>query len=654
MPPAFLGQYWFNAILIPFLIFSLAALGFNILVGYCGQISLGTGGFMAVGAYASYKLTTVFFPDLGMIFIFLLSGLVAAAVGVLFGLPSLRIKGFYLAVATLAAQFFLTWLFNKVPWFYNYNSNGTIESPAAHACSAPSWSRAGCSKRLSFLNPLVTSPRASPQTKYLFALTLVVVFALIAKNLVRGRIGRSWMAIRDMDIAAELIGIRPMQTKLLAFAISSFYCGVAGAMLLNLYLNSVETQAFAINVSFDVLFMVIIGGLASILGSFLGAAFIVLMPIFLTNFLPAIGLAVDIGHAKAHRADAVRRDHDFLPDRRAAWASRGSGRSARRSCVCGRTPTDGAVKAGEVRVAVQVYVRPIAVLRCAHWPLGPALSGQQLRVPTVREVYMTLRYLKIGALAAAALAAPWAAPAATAQDGLYIPTFVYRTGAYAPNGIPIADGFKDYFTLLNERDGGIEGVKIVHEECETNYDTKVGVECYERLKSKNPLMINPYSTGITYALIPKASVDKIPILSMGYGRTDAAVGSVHAWVFNAPTSYWSQASAKIKYIASKEGGLDKLKGKKLALVYHNSPYGKEPIPTLEALSKKYGYELELLAVDHPGQEQKATWLKVRQSQPDWMFLWGWGVMNQVSVKEAAANGFKMDHMVGVWWSGYRG
>jgi branched-chain amino acid transport system permease protein len=297
VPPVFLGQYWFNAVLIPFLIFTMAALGLNILVGYCGQISLGTGGFMAVGAYASYKLTTVFFPDLGMIFIFLMSGVVAAAVGVLFGLPSLRIKGFYLAVATLAAQFFLTWLFNKVPWFYNYNSNGTIESPP-RTLFGSIMEPGGLLEVLSFVNPLVTSPRASPQTKYLFALTLVVVFALVAKNLVRGRIGRSWMAIRDMDIAAELIGIRPMQTKLLAFAISSFYCGVAGAMLLNLYLNSVETQAFAINVSFDVLFMIIIGGLASIMGSFLGAGFIVLMPIFLTNVFPAIGLPVDTATQK--------------------------------------------------------------------------------------------------------------------------------------------------------------------------------------------------------------------------------------------------------------------------------------------------------------------------------------------------------------------
>ena len=292
VPFALPGTYWFNAVLIPFMIFSMAALGLNILVGYCGQISLGTGGFMAVGAYASYKLTTVFFPDLGMVFVFLLSGLVAAAVGVVFGLPSLRIKGFYLAVATLAAQFFLTWLFNKVPWFYNFNSNGTIESPPRTLLGSIA-EKGGTFEFLAGLNPLVTSPRADPLTKYLFGLGLVVVMALVAKNLVRGRIGRSWMAIRDMDIAAELIGIRPMQTKLLAFAVSSFYCGVAGAMLLNLYLNSAETLAFAINVSFDVLFMVIIGGLGTIMGSFMGAAFIILLPVFLTNALPALGLPLD-------------------------------------------------------------------------------------------------------------------------------------------------------------------------------------------------------------------------------------------------------------------------------------------------------------------------------------------------------------------------
>jgi branched-chain amino acid transport system permease protein len=292
VPFALPGTYWFNAVLIPFMIFTMAALGLNILVGYCGQISLGTGGFMAVGAYASYKLTTVFFPDLGMVFIFLLAGLVAAIVGVFFGLPSLRIKGFYLAVATLAAQFFLTWLFNKVPWFYNFNSNGTIESPPRTLLGSIA-EKGGTFEFLAGINPLVTSPRAEPLTKYLFGLGLVVVMALVAKNLVRGRIGRSWMAIRDMDIAAELIGIRPMQTKLLAFAVSSFYCGVAGAMLLNLYLNSAETLAFNIQVSFDVLFMVIIGGLGTIMGSFMGAAFIILLPVFLTNALPELGLPLD-------------------------------------------------------------------------------------------------------------------------------------------------------------------------------------------------------------------------------------------------------------------------------------------------------------------------------------------------------------------------
>ncbi len=264
---------------------------------------------------------------------------------------------------------------------------------------------------------------------------------------------------------------------------------------------------------------------------------------------------------------------------------------------------------------------------------------------------MKLKHWTIGALAAVAVASTGVVSTAVAQDGLFIPTFVYRTGPYAPNGIPTANGFKDYFALLNERDGGIEGVKIIHEECETQYDTKQGVECYERLKSKNPLMINPFSTGITYALIPKAPVDKIPILSMGYGRTDAADGRVHPWVFVTPTGYWSQASAKIKYIASREGGLDKLKGKKISNIYHNSPYGKETIPVLDVLAQKYGFVIEHLAVDHPGQEQKATWLKVRQSTPDWIIFRGWGVMNQVGVKEAAAIGFKMDRIVAVWWSG---
>jgi branched-chain amino acid transport system permease protein len=272
--PLVANEYWLQAILIPFLVYSLAAIGLNILTGYAGQISLGTGGFMAVGAYAAFKLTTAL-PWMNIVVVFVLSGLAAAAVGLLFGIPSLRIKGFYLAVATLAAQFFLVWLFNKVGWFVNYAPSGTATAPPR-----------------TMLGVMVTGPQATASVRYLVALSLVVVFALVAKNLVRGRVGRSWMAMRDRDIAAEIIGIRPLQTKLLAFAISSFYCGVAGAELLFLYLGSVETLAFDINLSFLVLFMVIIGGLGSVLGSFLGAGFIVLTPIFLTNAPHWLGLAM--------------------------------------------------------------------------------------------------------------------------------------------------------------------------------------------------------------------------------------------------------------------------------------------------------------------------------------------------------------------------
>lgn len=280
LPTVLANEYWLQAVLIPFLIYALAAIGLNLLTGYAGQISLGTGGFMAVGAYAAFKLTTSF-PGLNILLVFVLAGLIAAAVGLLFGIPSLRIKGFYLAVATLASQFFLIWLFNKVPWFVNYASSGTITAPPR-----------------TLLGFMVTGPSASAQARYLMALGFVAVLALAAKNLVRGRIGRSWMAIRDRDIAAEIIGVRPLRTKLLAFGISSFYCGVAGAELVFLYLGSAETLAFDINVSFLVLFMVIIGGLSSILGSFLGAAFIVLVPIFLTNAPHFVGINLPVALLK--------------------------------------------------------------------------------------------------------------------------------------------------------------------------------------------------------------------------------------------------------------------------------------------------------------------------------------------------------------------
>jgi branched-chain amino acid transport system permease protein len=269
--PFVLNDYWANSILIPFLIYSIAAIGLNILTGYCGQVSLGTGGFMAVGAYTSYKLMTAF-PGLDMISVTLLSGVMTAMVGVAFGLPSLRIKGFYLAVATLAAQFFLVWLFNKVPWFYNYSASGQISAPERSF--------------FYFTDVAVTGPNAESWAKYLFCFLFVFVLAWVARNLTRGSIGRQWMAIRDMDIAAEIIGVNPLKAKLTAFAVSSFYVGVAGGLLFTVYLGAVEVgEAFGINKSFLVLFMIIIGGLGSIFGSFAGAAFMVILPVVLRNFL---------------------------------------------------------------------------------------------------------------------------------------------------------------------------------------------------------------------------------------------------------------------------------------------------------------------------------------------------------------------------------
>jgi branched-chain amino acid transport system substrate-binding protein len=260
---------------------------------------------------------------------------------------------------------------------------------------------------------------------------------------------------------------------------------------------------------------------------------------------------------------------------------------------------------------------------------------------------MKLRVFALGLLTLVAVAAPM--PVA-AQNEMFIPMLVYRTGAYAPSGTPFANGFHDYIAMVNARDGGVNGVKLVTEECETQYDTKQGVECYERLKGKGSSVMNPLSTGITYQLIPKAPVDKIVVHSMGYGMTAAADGRWFPWVFTFPTTYWSQASAVIKYMGQQEGGLEKLKGKKIVHIFHNSPYGKEANPTLEDLARKYQFELTLLPVDHPGQEQKSTWLQVRRINPDWIFMSGWGVMNQVAVKEAASIGFKMDRFIGNWWS----
>jgi branched-chain amino acid transport system permease protein len=265
--PLLADEYMFRAILIPFLILSLAALGLNILVGYCGQISLGTGAFMAVGAYAAYNFF-VRVEGMPVLAAILLGGVCATVVGVLFGIPSLRIKGLYLAVATLAAQFFIDWAFLRLGWFTNNSPSGSVSVAS-----------------LSFFG----LPLVSPVQKYWFCLGVVAVFALLAKNLVRSHIGREWMAIRDMDVAAAVIGIRPVYAKLTAFAVSSFIVGVAGAMWGFIHLGSWEPAAFSIDRSFQLLFMVIIGGLGSIMGSFFGAAFIVVLPIFLNRALPALG-----------------------------------------------------------------------------------------------------------------------------------------------------------------------------------------------------------------------------------------------------------------------------------------------------------------------------------------------------------------------------
>ena len=266
------NDFLINAVMIPFLIFALAAIGLNLLTGYTGLLSLGTGAFMGVGAYACYKLTSIF-PNVNILIWVICSGFFSAAVGTVFGLPSLRIKGFYLAIATLAAQFFLEWCFIRISWLYNYNISGAIEVPQRE-----------------LFGLIVTGPRATSETRYYIVLAIVVVMAWLASNLVHGRIGRMWMAVRDMDIAAELMGIRLLPTKLLAFAVSSFYCGVAGALMVFLWYGGAEPAVFNINQSFSILFMIIIGGLGSIVGAFMGAALIYILPIILRIVPEALGV----------------------------------------------------------------------------------------------------------------------------------------------------------------------------------------------------------------------------------------------------------------------------------------------------------------------------------------------------------------------------
>jgi branched-chain amino acid transport system permease protein len=270
--PLVATPYVFSAIMIPFLIFALAALGLNILMGYAGQVSLGSAAFMAVGAFAAYNFV-LRIPGIPLLLAFVLGGLCAAAVGIVFGLPSLRIRGFYLAASTLATQFFVVWCLTKIPWLTNYSSSGVITA-----------------QKMEMFGFVFDTPTS----KYILVLSIVLVLALAAKNMVRCSIGRSWMAIRDMDVAAEVIGFRPVKTKLTAFAISSFYCGVAGSLYAYAYLGTVEPEAYNLDLSFRILFMVMIGGLGSILGSFLGAAFIILLPIFLNQFAQGLGLPTSV------------------------------------------------------------------------------------------------------------------------------------------------------------------------------------------------------------------------------------------------------------------------------------------------------------------------------------------------------------------------
>jgi branched-chain amino acid transport system substrate-binding protein len=253
-------------------------------------------------------------------------------------------------------------------------------------------------------------------------------------------------------------------------------------------------------------------------------------------------------------------------------------------------------------------------------------------------------------LAAAMAALAGGSLPALAQDAIFVPLFTYRTGAFSGSGTPVANGMHDYLAMLNERDGGIGGVKLAIEECETGYDTKKGIECYEAVKGRRPVMVNPWSTGITLSLIPRAAVDKIPILSMAYGLTAAARGETFPWVFNPPDAYWDGLSVMLKHIAGEEGGLDKLKGKKIGYIFLDSPYGKEPIPLVEQFAKQYGFEPKYYPVAATEmQNQSSQWLSVRRDRPDYMVMYGWGAMNPTAIKEAVKVNYPMAKFISIWW-----
>ncbi|MGE5666040.1 MAG: ABC transporter substrate-binding protein [Betaproteobacteria bacterium] len=267
----------------------------------------------------------------------------------------------------------------------------------------------------------------------------------------------------------------------------------------------------------------------------------------------------------------------------------------------------------------------------------------------IKTMKRRLLVVAVAAATAAGLATP-----VQAQNEQFVPLLSYRVGPFAAGGSGIFGGYIDYMNLVNMRDGGVNGVKLVWEECETEYNASRGVECYERLKKKGPTgasLVQPLSTGITYGLIDRVAVDKVPMVTLGYGRTDAADGRVFPYVFPMITTYWSQASAMVNYIGNKLGGMDKLKGKKIVHLYHDSAFGKEPIPVFEALAKQYGFELIAIPVPNPGNEQQSQWLQIRKENPDYVILWGWGVMNPTAIRSAARVGYPREKMIGVWWAG---
>ncbi|MCU0950138.1 MAG: ABC transporter substrate-binding protein [Burkholderiaceae bacterium] len=276
-----------------------------------------------------------------------------------------------------------------------------------------------------------------------------------------------------------------------------------------------------------------------------------------------------------------------------------------------------------------------------------------LRLKAIAAAAGVAAVASLGFAPSAAVAQQKGAAAAKGPMEQFVPVLVYRTGPFSPNGTPWANGFVDYLKLVNAQ-GGINGVRIIFEECETGYATDRSVECYERLKGKGPTgaaAFNPLSTGATFALTDKAPIDKIPVVTMGYGRSESADGEAFPWNFPLLGSYWVGADVLIQHLGKLNGGLDKLRGKKIAYVFHDSPFGREPLPLLQERAKMHGFELQLLPVTSPGVEQKATWLQIRQARPDYVVLWGWGVMNSTAIREAIATGFPRDRMFGVWWAG---